>query len=175
MICQRCPQLRQELQRTRDNVRLIEDLLEDARRREKTQDTLDRLAMLHRHCRTNYDDMANLTFALNHCQNQPRCPGQWNHVPNQNYELSHGWRESRTPPNRGAIFQRHVASLKVWRKWHKKWRCRATGHVAVGRSLGVSTSNNSSVDDTTPSPLLCILSKRDVVVNKFLVSRYCPQ
>ena len=116
MICQRCPQLRQELQRTRDNVRLIEDLLEDARRREKTQDTLDRLAMLHRHCRTNYDDMANLTFALNHCQNQPRCPGQWNHVPNQNYELSHGWRESRTPPNRGAIFQRHVASLQVRKK-----------------------------------------------------------
>ena len=116
MICQRCPQLRQELQRTRDNVRLIEDLLEDARRREKTQDTLDRLAMLHRHCRTNYDDMANLTFALIYCQNQPRCPGQWNHVPNQNYELSHGWRESRTPPNRGAIFQRHVASLQVRKK-----------------------------------------------------------
>ena len=75
MVCQRCPQLLVELERTRDNVRLIEDLIEDARTREKTQDTLDRLAMLHKHCRTNYDDMANLTFALNHCQNVPRCPG----------------------------------------------------------------------------------------------------
>ena len=118
MLCQRCPQLCEELQRTRDNVRLIEDLLEDARKREKTQDTLDRLAMLHKHCRTNYDDMANLTFALNHCQNRPRCPGQWNHVPNKNYELSHGWQKSRTPPIRGAIFQRRVAGLQVWRKWH---------------------------------------------------------
>ena len=75
MSCQRCPQLRVELQRTQDNVRLIEDLLEDAKNRDKNlQDTLDRLAMLHKHCRTNYKDMANLTFALNHCQNQPRCP-----------------------------------------------------------------------------------------------------
>ena len=111
MLCQRCPQLREELQRTRDNVRLIEDLLEDARKREKTQDTLDRLAMLHKHCRTNYDDMANLTFALNHCQNRPRCPGQWNRLPNKNYELSHGWQKSRTPPIRGASFQRHVAGV----------------------------------------------------------------
>ena len=74
MICQRCPQLRQELQRTRDNVLLIEGLLEEAKRREKTQETLDRLSMLHKHCRKNYDDMANITFALNHCQNLPRCP-----------------------------------------------------------------------------------------------------
>ena len=75
MSCQRCPQLRVELQRTQNNVRLIEDLLEDAKNRDKNlQDTLDRLAMLHKHCRTNYKDMANLTFALNHCQNQPRCP-----------------------------------------------------------------------------------------------------
>ena len=75
MSCQRCPQLRVELQRTQNNVRLIEDLLEDARNRDKNlQDTLDRLAMLHKHCRTNYQDMANLNFALNHCQHQPRCP-----------------------------------------------------------------------------------------------------
>ena len=78
MSCQRCPRLRVELQRTQNNVRLIEDLLEDAKNRDKNlQDTLDRLAMLHKHCRTNYKDMANLTFALNHCQNQPRCPRLW--------------------------------------------------------------------------------------------------
>ena len=54
------------------------DLLEDAKTRDKNlQDTLDRLAMLHKHCRTNYKDMANLMFALNHCQNQPRCPRPW--------------------------------------------------------------------------------------------------
>ena len=74
MICQRCPQLRQELQRTRDNVHLIESLLEEAKRREKTQETLDRLSMLHKHCRKNYNDMANITFVLNHCHNLPRCP-----------------------------------------------------------------------------------------------------
>ena len=165
MICQRCPQLRGELQRTRDNVRLIEDLLEDARKREKTQDTLDRLAMLHKHCRTNYGDMANLTFALNHCQNQPRCPGQWNRVPNQNYESSHGWRKSWTPQS--AV----PSSNDMWPACRseendtpKKWRCLATGHMAVDQSLGVSTHNNSPLDDTTPSPLLCILIKRDVVV-----------
>ena len=74
MPCERCPQLRIELQRTRDNVRLIEDLLEDANTRDRNlQDTLDRLAMLHRHCRSNYQDMANLNFALDHCQYQPPC------------------------------------------------------------------------------------------------------
>ena len=122
MLCQRCPQLREELQRTRDNVRLIEDLLRDARNREKTQDTLDRLAMLHKHCRTNYKDMANLTFALNHCQNQPRCPGQWYPTPSKNFELSHGWHKSRTPPSAvpssNDMWQESVAGLQVWRKWH---------------------------------------------------------
>ena len=73
MICQRCPQLCQELQGTRDNVHLIESLLEEAKRREKTQETLDRLSMLHKHCRKNYNDMANITFVLNHCHNRPRC------------------------------------------------------------------------------------------------------
>ena len=62
MLCQKCPLLREELQKTQDNVRLIEDLIEDARNREKTQDTLDRLAMLHTHCRTNYKDMANINL-----------------------------------------------------------------------------------------------------------------
>ena len=153
MLCQRCPQLREELQRTRDNVRLIEDLLEDARKREKTQDTLDRLAMLHKHCRTNYDDMANLTFALNHCQNRPRCPGQWYPAPRKNFELSHGWQKSRTPQS--AV----PSSYDVWPAYKseendttKKWRCRAAGHVAVGRPLGVSSRTYSSVDDTTSSP-----------------------
>ena len=40
MLCQKCPLLREELQKTQDNVRLIEDLIEDARNREKTQDLL---------------------------------------------------------------------------------------------------------------------------------------
>ena len=35
MICQRCPQLRQELQRTRDNVLLIEGLLEEEKKPKK--------------------------------------------------------------------------------------------------------------------------------------------
>ena len=76
MICQRCPQLRQELQRTRNNVLQIEGLIEEANRRDKSQDTLDRLAMLHKHCRKNYEDMANITYVLNRCQNLPRCTAQ---------------------------------------------------------------------------------------------------
>ena len=76
MLCQKCPLLLEELQKAQDNVRLVEYLIEDARNKEKTQENLDRLAMLHKHARTNYKDVANLTFALNHCQNQPRCPDQ---------------------------------------------------------------------------------------------------
>ena len=76
MICHRCPQLRQELQKTRDNVHLIESLLEEAKGRVKTQETLDRLSMLHKHCRKNYNDMANITFVINNCPNRPRCQGQ---------------------------------------------------------------------------------------------------
>ena len=76
MLCQKCPLFRGELQKAQDNVRLVEYLIEDARNKEKTQKKLDRLAMLHKHARTNYKDVANLTFALNHCQNQPRCPDQ---------------------------------------------------------------------------------------------------
>ena len=75
MSCQWCPKLRIELVKTQDNARLIKDLLEDAESRDKDlQDTLDRLAMLHKWGRTNYQDMANINFALNHCEHQPRCP-----------------------------------------------------------------------------------------------------
>ena len=115
MACQRCPRLRQELQRTRDNVLLIEGLLEDARRRERTQDTLDRLAMLHKHCRTNYNDMANINFALNHCQNIPRCPGEWNHVPNWNRKLRTVTRVTEPPPTQRCYLQMTCGrSLCAW-------------------------------------------------------------
>ena len=77
MLCQKCTLFRGELQKAQNNIRLIEYLIEDAGSKEKTQDNLDRLAMLHKHARTNYKDMANLTFALNHCENQPPCSDQW--------------------------------------------------------------------------------------------------
>ena len=76
MLCQKCTLFRGELQKALNNIRLIEYLIEDAGSKEKTQDNLDRLAMLHKHARTNYKDMANLTFALNHCENQPPCSDQ---------------------------------------------------------------------------------------------------
>ena len=160
MACQRCPRLRQELQRTRDNVLLIEGLLEDARRRERTQDTLDRLAMLHKHYRTNYNDMANINFALNHCQNIPRCPGEWNHVPNWNRKQRTVTRVTEHPPQPSdATFEWHVvgvcvpglACLQVKKKkktltlvtsfqWNMsstpKRRCQAAG--VRGRPLSVS-------------------------------------
>ena len=76
MLCQKCTLFRGELQKAQNNIRLIEYLIEDAGSKEKTQDNLDRLAMLHKHARTNYKDMANLTFARNHCENQPPCSDQ---------------------------------------------------------------------------------------------------
>ena len=173
MACQRCPRLRQELQRTRDNVLLIEGLLEDARRRERTQDTLDRLAMLHKHCRTNYDDMANINFALNHCQNIPRCPGEWNHVPNwnRNYELSHGWQISRTPPIRGAIFQRQVASPQFRKKMTEEKTMsgdRACGRGPVARCLYEQLLTNGWYN--TFSIVNTFYINEMSLVNKFLVS-----
>ena len=42
------------------------------------------------------------------------CRENWN-PPNKTVQQV---TEIKNPPNRGAIFQRHVASLQVWRKWH---------------------------------------------------------
>ena len=42
------------------------------------------------------------------------CRENWN-PPNKTVQQV---TEIKNPPNRGAIFQRHVAGLQVWRKWH---------------------------------------------------------
>ena len=71
MLCNKCRRFREELRKAQDNIRLIEYLLEDAGRMEESQDWLDRLAMLHKHARSNYKDVADLNYVINHCEDRP--------------------------------------------------------------------------------------------------------
>ena len=57
MLCQKCTLFRGELTKAQNNIRLIEYLIEDAGRMEKSQDSLDRLAMLHKHARCGKSDI----------------------------------------------------------------------------------------------------------------------
>ena len=68
MLCNKCCRYREELTKASTNIRRVEFLLEDARRMEDSQDRLDRLAMFHKYARTNYQDVANLNFAINNCE-----------------------------------------------------------------------------------------------------------
>ena len=76
MLCNKCRLFQEELRKATANIRLIEYLLEDAGRMEASQDQLDRLAMLHKHARSNYQDVTNLTYVINNCENRPRCSDQ---------------------------------------------------------------------------------------------------
>ena len=76
MLCKKYTLYRGELSKAQNNIRLIEYLIEDTGRMQKLQDSLDRLAMLHKHARSNYKDVANLTYVITHWENRPRCPDQ---------------------------------------------------------------------------------------------------
>ena len=76
MICNKWPLFREELRKATANIGLIERLLDDAGRMEASQDRFDRLAMLHKHPRSNYQHVANLTYVINNCENRPRCSNQ---------------------------------------------------------------------------------------------------
>ena len=76
MICNKCRLFREELRKATANIRLIERLLDDAGRMEASQDRFDRLAILHKHARSNYQEVANLTYVINNCENRPRCSNQ---------------------------------------------------------------------------------------------------
>ena len=59
MFCNKCHRYREELKASA-NIRRVELLLEAARLMEESQEHLDRLAMLHKHARSNYQDVANI-------------------------------------------------------------------------------------------------------------------
>ena len=68
MFCNKCCHYQEELNKASANIRLVELLLEDAKRMEESQDRLDRLAMLHKHARSNYQDVANLNYVITNCE-----------------------------------------------------------------------------------------------------------
>ena len=72
MSCNRCIRYQSELIKASTNIRRIELLLEAARRLEMPQDRLDKLAVLHKHARTNNQDAANLNYILANCED-PNC------------------------------------------------------------------------------------------------------
>ena len=60
MFCNRCRRYLEELNKASTNICRVELLLEAARLMEESQEHLDRLAMLHKHARSNYQDVANI-------------------------------------------------------------------------------------------------------------------
>ena len=72
MSCNRCTQHHLNLIKAENNIRRIELLLEAARRLEMPQDRLDKMAVLHKHARKNYQDAANLNYILANCED-PDC------------------------------------------------------------------------------------------------------
>ena len=72
MSCNRCTRYHLNLIKAENNIRRIELLLEAARRLEMPQDRLDKMAVLHKHARTNYQDAANLNYILANCED-PNC------------------------------------------------------------------------------------------------------
>ena len=72
MSCNKCRRYQSELNKASTNIRRVELLLEAAKRMEESQDKLDRLAMLHKHARSNYQDAANLNYIIANCED-PKC------------------------------------------------------------------------------------------------------
>ena len=72
MSCNKCHCYQSELNKASTNIRRVELLLEAAKRMEESQDKLDRLAMLHKHARSNYQDVSNLNYIIANCED-PNC------------------------------------------------------------------------------------------------------
>ena len=68
MFCNRCCCYLGELNKASANIRRVELLLEAAKRMEESQERLDRLAMLHKHARSNYQDVANINYVITNCE-----------------------------------------------------------------------------------------------------------
>ena len=98
MLCNKCCRFREELRKASNNIRLVELLLEDARKMEDSQDRLDRLAMLHKHARTNYQDVANLNYVIDNCEDHPRCSNRWTTHAKFTSNCPQSVTEIKTPP-----------------------------------------------------------------------------
>ena len=68
MFCNRCRRYLEELNKASTNIRRVELLLEAAQRMEESQERLDRLAMLHKQARSNYQDVANINYVITNCE-----------------------------------------------------------------------------------------------------------
>ena len=68
MFCNRCRRYLEELNKASANIRRVKLLLEAAKRMEESQERLDRLAMLHKHARSNYQDVANINYVITNCE-----------------------------------------------------------------------------------------------------------
>ena len=68
MFCNKCRHYREELNIASVNIRRVELLLESTKRMEESQERLDRLAMLHKHARSNYQDVANINYVITNCE-----------------------------------------------------------------------------------------------------------
>ena len=99
MLCNKCCRFREELRKASNNIRLVELLLEDARKMEDSQDRLDRLAMLHKHARTNYQDVANLNYVIDNCEDHPRCSNRWTTRAKFTSNCPQSVTEIKTPPH----------------------------------------------------------------------------
>ena len=76
MICNKCRRYQEELTKVSANIRRVEFLLESTKQMEESQDRMDRLAMLHKHARSNYQDLANLTFVMSNYADDNCAPNQ---------------------------------------------------------------------------------------------------
>ena len=72
MSCNRCTRYYLNLLKAENSIQRIELLLRAAKNLEMPQDRLDKMAVLHKHARKNYQDAANLNYILDNCED-PDC------------------------------------------------------------------------------------------------------
>ena len=68
MFCKKCRRYREELNIASVNIRRVELLLESTKRMEESQERMDCLTMLHKHARSNYQDLANINYVMTNCE-----------------------------------------------------------------------------------------------------------
>ena len=64
MICNKCRRYHEDHAKVSNNIRQVNYLLESTTQMEESLEKVERLAMLHKHARTNYSDLANLKYVM---------------------------------------------------------------------------------------------------------------
>ena len=64
MLCNKCRRNNDDHVKTTSNIRLVNRLLEATTPLEESCENADRLAMLHKHARTNYSILADLKYVM---------------------------------------------------------------------------------------------------------------